>query len=206
MQYSIKQYSQQVCYLQSVELKGNNNYKITICHFCDNKTNKHIFDYVMNGDHCYHELLNEVRTKKLHSVYLLTIVPMIPVYHKITWQDVNMGLQSRQNLGEIQKDSTNRPIVFNELSIYAYIDGQKDNLTPNYILDKEYIAVNHPYIDSYLNYNNMAAWYARCERERQESYDYDGGDESYGGWTQRELEDAADAAYEGYSRLYLGLD
>lgn len=35
---------------------------------------------------------------------------------------------------------------------------------------------------------------------------YDDGNDSVGGWTRRELEDAADAAYEGYSRLELGLD
>ena len=52
-----------MCYLQSVELKGNNNYKITICHFCDNRTNKHIFDYVMNGDHSYQELLRVVTSQ-----------------------------------------------------------------------------------------------------------------------------------------------
>lgn len=37
-------------------------------------------------------------------------------------------------------------------------------------------------------------------------YDYDYGNDNIGTWTKRELEDAADAAYEGHSRLELGLD
>lgn len=195
-----------MCYLQSVELKSKDNYKITICQFCDSRTDKHIFDYVINDGYSYQELLDEVKTKNLHSVSLLTVVPATPVYHRISWQDVNMGLQSRNNLREIQKDQNNTPIIYEEINIYAYIDCDKYALRPEDILDKEYVAINDPHIDSYLNYNNKAAWHARCERERQQSYDYDDGGENFGGWTQRELEDAADVAYEGYSRLYLGLD
>ena len=43
------------------------------------------------------------------------------------------------------------------------------------------------------------------------NYVWDGGfrylkEDDYSGWTNQELRDAADIAYEGYSRLELGLE
>lgn len=153
MQYSILHEHTINCYIKNVDLRSGDNYSIAIAHFYETFSNKPIFDYVTDSRE-YKKLQNDAMMRIIHTVQKLTIAPEKKVYHRISWHDVKFGHCSREHLHEIMRDFNMNPIEFSTIEMYAYIDGYEDNITPEQILQHQYIAVDHPNLYRYLSYNN----------------------------------------------------
>jgi len=87
------------------------------------------------------------------------------VYHIFSWDDVDRGLCSKEHVGEIQRDTEGIPIPFKQIVIYSNINN-KLRPTINEILDKEYIEINSPYIQNYLNFNNQQYYLQQQKNQR----------------------------------------
>ena len=78
-----------------------------------------------------------------------------------------------EHLDEIQRDKEGKPITFNQIVVFANLDN-KNRFTINEVLNKEYIEVNSPIVQNYLNFNNRQYFLKQQEEKRRmEQEDYD---------------------------------
>ena len=116
----------------------------------------------------YNHMLEEVKNKKPHTIERFAIRPNVNVYHILNWDDIDRGKCSRNNIGEVERNENGTPIAYNQIVIFANIDGKNTGvLRVDDILAKECIEVNSPYANNVLNYNNRASFLAKQEEKRR---------------------------------------
>ena len=109
----------------------------------------------------YDSLLEEMRNKKLHTIERFAIRPNVNVYHRLTWDDIDRGKCTRNNLREVERNEKGLPIVYNQIVVFANIDGISTGvLRVDDVLAREYIEINSPYAKEALQFNNRADYLA----------------------------------------------
>ena len=121
----------------------------------------------------YDKIYADFQKRGCHVIERFAIRPQNNVYHILQWDDIDRGVCSREKIGEVQRDSNGSPIAFSQIVIYANIDNQY-RFSVDQVLEKEYIEVNSPLVQNYLNYNNRKTYLQQLEAERQqEQNDYE---------------------------------
>lgn len=120
----------------------------------------------------YSHIVSELQIKKYHSIERVAIRPQNNVYHILQWDDVDRGICAREHVDEVQRDKEGKPIKFNQIVVFANLDNL-NCFTVNEVLDKEYIEVNSPFVQNYLDFNNQQYYFQLQERKREkEQEDY----------------------------------
>jgi len=175
MIYKIAQNLRWSCRVTDVKLKTNraNGSKFVVAKLGKYDTGEFLRSIIFFREAIYGQLVSEIQTKKRHTIERIVIRPHNNVYHILQWDDVDRGICTREHLDEVQRDNEGKPIPFNQIVIYANLDN-KNLFTVDKVLDKEYIEVNSPIVQSYLNFNNQQYFLKQQEerRKRRES-DYD---------------------------------
>ena len=174
MQYSIIQKLIWPCRLIDVQLQTtrSNGFKFVVAKLGKYNTGEFLRSVLLH-EGTYNALISEMHTRQFHTIERIVIRPQNNVYHILQWDDVDRGICTREHLDEVQRDNEGKPIPFNQIVIYANLDN-KNLFTVDKVLDKEYIEVNSPIVQSYLNFNNQQYFLKQQEerRKRRES-DYD---------------------------------
>ena len=162
------------CRLIDVKLRTNrwNGFKFVVAKLGKCDTGEFLRSVIMN-EHTYDFLQSEMSIRKRHTIERIVIRPQNNVYHILQWDDVDRGICTREHIDEVQRDNEGKPILFNQIVVFANLDNM-DLFTANEVVDKEYIEVNSPIIQNYLNFNNQQYFLKQQEerRKRRES-DYD---------------------------------
>ena len=120
-----------------------------------------------------------MKTKKLHTIERLAIRPNVNVYHILTWDDVDRGKCTRNNIGEVERNKNGIPVVYNQIVIFANVDGMNTGvLRVDDVLAREYIEINSPNVNNAIRFNNRANFLAKqaqktkqCEELMDSMYD-----------------------------------
>jgi hypothetical protein len=174
MQYNIVQIVKWPCRLIDVKLRTNrqNNSKFVVAKLGRYDTGEFLRSVILN-EVTYNTLISEMQIRKYHTIERIILRPQNNVYHILTWDDVDRGICTREHLNEVQRNDEGRPISFNQIVVFANLDIM-NRFTVNEVLDKEYIEVNSPIVQSYLNFNNRQYFLKQQEeKRRREQEDYD---------------------------------
>ncbi|MBO5632541.1 MAG: hypothetical protein J5965_26095 [Aeriscardovia sp.] len=175
MQYNIIKKIKLPCRVVDVQLRAtrSNGAKFVVAKLGKYDTGEFLRSIIFFREAIYGQLVSEIQTKKRHTIERIVIRPHNNVYHILQWDDDDRGICTREHLDEVQRDNEGKPIPFNQIVIYANLDN-KNLFTVDKVLDKEYIEVNSPIVQSYLNFNNQQYFLKQQEerRKRRES-DYD---------------------------------
>ena len=121
----------------------------------------------------YSKIVSEIQTRKYHTIERVAIRPQNNVYHILQWDDVDRGICTREHLYEVPRNNEGAPMMFNQFVVYANLDN-KNRFTINKVLDEEYVEVNSPIVQNYLNFNNREYYLQQQETKRnKEQEDYD---------------------------------
>ena len=162
------------CRLIDVKIQTNrsNGSKFVVAKFGKYDNGEFLRSVIMN-EHKYGFLLSEMQSRKYHTIERIALRPQNNVYHILTWDDVDRGICTMEHLDEIQRDKEGKPITFNQIVVFANLDN-KNRFTINEVLNKEYIEVNSPIVQNYLNFNNRQYFLKQQEEKRRmEQEDYD---------------------------------
>lgn len=173
MQYQVVQKLVWNCRAIDVRLQTNrqNGSKFVLVKLGKYEDGKFLCSVILN-EGVFNSLIEEMRTKKLHTIERLAIRPQTNVYHILTWDDVDRKKCVRDNIGEVERNQEGTPIAYNQIVIFANIDGRcTRSLNVDDILSKEYIEVNSPYVQNALNFNNRAHFLAQREEKRRQEED-----------------------------------
>lgn len=174
MIYKIAQNLKWPCRVIDVKLKTNraNGSKFVVAKLGKYDTDEFLRSVIMN-EHKYDFLLSEMKIRKYHTIERITLRPQNNVYHILQWDDIDRGTCTREHIDEIQRDNEGKPILFNQIVVFANLDNT-NRFTVNEVLDKEYIEVNSPIVQSYLNFNNQQYFLKQQEERRKlREADYD---------------------------------
>lgn len=174
MQYNIVQIVKWPCRLIDVKLRTNrqNGSKFVVAKLGKYDTGEFLRSVILN-EGTYNALISEMQIRKYHTIERIAIRPQNNVYHILTWDDVDRGICTREHLDEVQRDKEGKPIPFNLIVVFANFDNL-NRFTINEVLDKEYIEVNSPIVQNYLNFNNRQYFLKQQEeKRRKEQEDYD---------------------------------
>ena len=174
MQYHIVQIVKWPCRLIDVKLRTNrqNGSRFVVAKLGKYDTGEFLRSVILN-EGTYNALISEMQIRKYHTIERIAIRPQSNVYHILTWDDVDRGICTRENLDEVQRDDEGKPIPFNQIVVFANLDNLK-RFTINEVLDKEYIEINSPIVQNYLNFNNRQYFLKQQEeKRRKEQEDYD---------------------------------
>ena len=174
MQYHIVQIVKWPCRLIDVKLRTNrqNGSRFVVAKLGKYDTGEFLRSVILN-EGTYNALISEMQIRKYHTIERIAIRPQNNVYHILTWDDVDRGICTRENLDEVQRDDEGKPIPFNQIVVFANLDNLK-RFTINEVLDKEYIEINSPIVQNYLNFNNRQYFLKQQEeKRRKEQEDYD---------------------------------
>lgn len=178
MQYHIVQIVKWPCRLIDVKLRTNrqSNSKFVVAKLGKYDTGEFLRSFILHKG-AYNALISEMQIQKYHTIERITIRPQNNVYHILTWDDVDKGICKREHLYEVQRNDEGKPIPFNQIVVFANLDNL-NRFTIDKVLDEEYIEVNSPIVQNYLNFNNrqyylqqQAEMRMKKEREEQEQYD-----------------------------------
>ena len=112
-----------------------------------------------------------MKTKKLHTIERLAIRPNVNVYHILTWDDVDRGKCTRNNIGEVERNKNGIPVVYNQIVIFANVDGMNTGgLRVDDVLAREYIEINSTNVNDAIRFNNRANFLAK---QVQKTYEED---------------------------------
>jgi hypothetical protein len=172
MQYRIIQKLIWPCRLIDVQLRTNrsNGSKFVIAKLGKYDTGEFLRSVIMN-EHTHNFLLSEMQVQKYHTIERIAIRPQNSVYHILQWDDIDRGICTREHLDEVQRDDKGKPILFNQIIIFANLDNI-NRFTVNEVLDKEYIEFNSPIVQNYLNYNNRHYYLQQQEEKRRKEQEY----------------------------------
>ena len=177
MQYHIVQNLKWPCRVIDVQLKKNpnNNSKFVIIKFGKYETAEFLRSVILPEDD-YDYMVSEMQKRKYHTINRIAIRPENVVYHILTWDDVDRGICTREHIGEIQRDKDGNPIMFKLIVVFVNLDNL-NRFTINEVLDKEYIEVNSPIVQNYMNFNNKENYLQqqakkRMQKEREEEVQY----------------------------------
>lgn len=134
---------------------------------------------IILNEYTYEYFLEEMKTKKLHTIERLAIRPNVNVYHILTWDDVDRGKCTRNNIGEVERNKNGIPVVYNQIVIFANVDGMNTGvLRVDDVLAREYIEINSPNVNNAIRFNNRANFLAKqaqktkqCEELMDSMYD-----------------------------------
>ena len=174
MKYEIVQKLVWPCRLIDVKLRTNrqNGSKFVVAKLGKYDTGEFLRSVILN-EGTYNALISEMQIRKYHTIERIALRPQNNVYHILTWDDVDRGICTREHLDEIQRDKEGKPIPFNQIVVFANLDNL-NRFTINEVLDKEYIEVNSPIVQNYLNFNNRQYFLKQQEeKRRKEQEDYD---------------------------------
>ena len=212
MQYNIVQIVKWPCRLIDVKLRTNrqNGSKFVVAKLGKYNTGEFLRSVILN-EGTYNALISEMQIRKYHTIERIAIRPQDNVYHILTWDDVDRGICTREHLDEVQRDKEGKPIPFNQIVVFANLDNL-NRFTINEVLDKEYIEINSPIVQNYLNFNNRQYFLKQQEEKRrreQEDYDqmmsdlYDAYEErKYSNMDMSEEERIMSALENGNGELY----
>lgn len=174
MKYQIIQKLVCPCRLIDVQLRTNrsNSSKFVVAKLGKYDTGEFLRSVILN-EGTYNALISEMQIRKYHTIERIAIRPQNNVYHILTWDDVDRGICTREHLDEVQRDKEGKPIPFNQIVVFANLDNL-NRFTINEVLDKEYIEINSPIVQNYLNFNNRQYFLKQQEeKRRKEQEDYD---------------------------------
>lgn len=177
MKYDIVQKLIWYCRLIDVQLKTNssNGSKFVIAKIGKYETGEFLRSFILSED-TYNDLISAMQRRKRYTIERVAIRPYNNVYHILTWDDIDRGICTREHLYEVQRDTEGKPIIFNQIVVFAHLDNM-NRFSINETLDKEYIEVNSPLVHNYLNYNNQLYYLQqqeekRMQKEREEQMKY----------------------------------
>ena len=173
MQYNIIQKLTWPCRIIDVQLQTtrSNGSKFVVAKLGKYDDGEFLRSVIMN-EHTYDFLLSEMQIRKYYTIERVVIRPLINVYHILQWDDIDRRICTREHLDEVQRDNEGKPIPFNQIVVFVNLDN-KNRFTINEVLDKEYIEVNSPIVQNYLNFNNRQYFLKQQEEKRrkeQEGY------------------------------------
>ena len=174
MKYELVQILIWPCRLIDVKLRTNrqNGSRFVVAKLGKYDTGEFLRSVILN-EGTYNALISEMQIRKYHTIERIAIRPQNNVYHILTWDDIDRGICTREHLDEVQRDKEGKPILFNQIVVFANFDNL-NRFTINEVLDKEYIEVNSPIVQNYLNFNNRQYFLKQQEeKRRKEQEDYD---------------------------------
>ena len=174
MQYQIVQIVKWPCRVIDVKLRTNraNGSCFVVAKLGKFDTGEFLRS-VTKKEGSYNYLVNEQKYQKYHIIDRVVIRPQNSVYHKQTWDDVDRGICTREHIDEVQRDNEGKPIIFKEIVIFANPD-INNRFTIDKVLNEEFIEVNSPVVQNYLNFNNREYYLQQQETKRnKEQEDYD---------------------------------
>lgn len=124
-------------------------------------TGKFLFSFYWDQKNLFDDLCENMKNKGLHTIHEVTIESEVGVYHKYTWDDVDRGFCTRNQVGEIQRDDNDDPIVFKTVVVYAKID-KLSRPSASYKFQKDYIEIDSPSAEAALNYRKRQTYNSRC--------------------------------------------
>lgn len=212
MQYSIIQKLIWPCRLIDVQLQTtrSNGFKFVVAKLGKYDTGEFLRSVLLH-EATYNALMSEMHTRQFHTIERTVIRPQNNVYHILQWDDIDRRICIREHLNEVQRDNEGKPIPFNQIVVFANLDNI-NRFTIDEVLDKEYIEVNSPIVQNYLNFNNQQYYIQQIEvkrRKEQEDYNqmmsdmYDAYEETrYSEMDMSEEERVMSALENGEGELY----
>jgi len=212
MQYSIIQKLIWPCRLIDVQLQTtrSNGFKFVVAKLGKYNTGEFLRSVLLH-EATYNVLMSEMHTRQFHTIERTVIRPQNNVYHILQWDDIDRRICIREHLNEVQRDNEGKPIPFNQIVVFANLDNI-NRFTIDEVLDKEYIEVNSPIVQNYLNFNNQQYYIQQIEvkrRKEQEDYNqmmsdmYDAYEETrYSEMDMSEEERVMSALENGEGELY----
>ena len=172
MQYQIVQKLRWPCYVIDVKLRSNraNGSNFVVAKLGKYDTGEFLRSVILH-EATYSHIVSELQTKKCHFIERVAIRPQNNVYHILQWDDVDRGICTREHLYEVQRDNKGDPMMFNQIVIFANLDNL-NRFTINAVLDKEYIEVNSPIVQTYLDFNNQQHFLQQQQERNNEQDDY----------------------------------
>ena len=166
MRYDIAQKMIRYCRIIDVKLQTNRaeDSKFVVSKLGDYYNSEFLCSHC-TSERNYNSLFNNMQNQKRYTIDRCVVRLHINVYHIFSWDDIDRGLCSKEHVGEIQRDTEGIPIPFKQIVIYSNINN-KLRPTINEILDKEYIEINSPYIQNYLNFNNQQYYLQQQKNQR----------------------------------------
>ena len=166
MKYDIAQKMIRYCRIIDVKLQTNRveGSKFVVYKLGDYYNSEFLCSHC-TSERNYNSLVDNMRNQKRYTIDRCVVRLHIIVYHLFSWDDVDRGFCSKEHIGEIQRDTKGIPIPFKQIVIYSNINN-KLRPTINEILDKEYIEINSPYIQNYLNFNNQQYYLQQQKNQR----------------------------------------
>lgn len=122
-----------------------------------NETNEFLCSITRSSEYFDRSLLEGDQYKRIVStIQRVAIKTKVPVYHKLTWDDVERGLCPKSSVGEVQRSDNGTPILYVEGSIiilFEDFDDSKENLVGNQFM-QNYIEPKDPRSQTLLNFTN----------------------------------------------------
>lgn len=170
MKYEIIQKLRWSCRVIDVKLKKNRSdeSKFVVVKFGKYDNGEFLRSVILNK-FTYDGVLHELQTKTRHTIERVAIRPQNNVYHILQWDDVDRGICTREHIYEVQRDDEGIPMMFNQIVVYANLDG-KNHFTIDNVLDKEYIDVNSPLAQNHLNFNNRMHYLLEQKSKEEQAY------------------------------------
>lgn len=154
------------CRLTSVTLHPmKDGHQFVLAKFSKLDTLEFLFSYIYN-ERNYEALFNDMQTKRVHTIERLLIELQERSYHKLTWDDVDRGICQRDKIGEIQRNSEGRPLIYSQIVVFAHIDNRPFPDVKE-ILKEEYIDISSPSASKALAFNNIDSFHAKLEAKRR---------------------------------------
>lgn len=203
MQYEIIQTQKCKCRVLGFELKKNhyNNSDFLVAMLGKYDTGDFLCSVISNkAISMQNELQTSINKKTPYTIDRIAIKPYNCVYHKLTWDDVRKKVCDYKHVGEIQRDFEGNPILWKQIVVYTNINGCNfPNV--NEILDKEYIEVNSPFVQAWLDYINPFS-YNRGSRHHNIIEDYGEYNNDYCDSDMTDEERVMAALENGYGEYY----
>ena len=123
LQHTIIQKLTWNCYVSDVTVKHNRHksYDFVVVKFAKSDNGEFLRSFHLNISFLPY-LEDEKKSKRLHTIERVALQPKIPVYHILTWDDVEKKTCTREHVGEIQRDKFGNPIRFSQIVVYCNID------------------------------------------------------------------------------------
>lgn len=174
MKYRIIKKSIWPCRFIDVKLRTNrqNGSKFVVAKLGKYDTGEFLRSLILN-EGTYNAIISEMRIRKHHTIERVVLRPLNNVYHILTWDDVDREICTRKHLDEVQRDKEGAPIPFNQIVVFANLDSM-NLFTVDEVVEKEYIEVNSPIVQNYLNFNNQQYYLKQQEeKKRKKLEDYE---------------------------------
>lgn len=168
------------CRIIDVKLKNNSNHnsKFVVVKLGEYNSGELLRSIIMSETTLpYFE--KEMRLRIRHTIERVVIQPQNHVYHILTWDDVDKGRCTREHVGEILRDKEGKPQKFAQIVVFGNIDNKnKKGTTIGEALENNFIEVNSPFVQKYLNYNNRQQYEQKkyekeLQKQEKEHEEYD---------------------------------